>query len=377
MIFFLLACGSSNKESEPKAQKPTIAQKSSKSANGNAKQKTLILLREADDDIAEGIANALNYHKLQPDIIYAPTSDSDFAETLKEELKRKQKIKVYKDAPPSLDSLTDGEHSIAIIYSQSPSMNGIQNLPSGISAGNYLVVQAQTSTWSGFASSVQSNPIVPLPIQKTITLEKIEEPSGLAIHPKTNHLWSVSDESGDIVDLGINVSQPTKANEKVQYSVQKYDENDLEGIAFLGPNKDTCVVVESARRLLCFDSNWAVTKEQKVEGPYNPKKDNKGPEGLSSDGLILNEGYPTAISNTGKVLNIGTDISGIEKDGTHYWILSQKDATLTQLTSAFEPIQTYNIPDPSLEGIVVHQNNIFVVSDEREVVHIITKPSQK
>ena len=34
-------------------------------------------------------------------------------------------------------------------------------------------------------------------------------------------------------------------------------------------------------------------------------KDNKGPEGLSSDGLILNEGYPTAIANTGRMLTIG------------------------------------------------------------------------
>ena len=83
MILFFIACGSSNKESEPAPSSSKATIESPKPIDkAKSVEKTLILIKEGDDDIAESIANALNYHKLQPTIIYAPTADNDFAETL-------------------------------------------------------------------------------------------------------------------------------------------------------------------------------------------------------------------------------------------------------------------------------------------------------
>ena len=146
----------------------------------------------------------------------------------------------------------------------------------------------------------------------------------------------------------------------------------MEGIAFV--NGEICIIVESERRILCFDEKYQKISDRKIEGPYHPMKDNKGPEGISDDGMIVNEGYPTAISNTGRVLSIGTDVSGIAKDQDHYWILSQTDGTITTVNSNFEPIQVFAFPDDGLEGIAVFEKSLFVISDSNETLYEIQKP---
>ena len=175
-----------------------------------------------------------------------------------------------------------------------------------------------------------------------------------------------------IIDLGIDARNPDKPHAHNAFQITEFEDNDLEGIAFI--EDKTCVVVESQRKLLCYDDSFKKVSDQKIEGPYSPEKDNKGPEGLSDDGIIINEGFPTAIANTGRILSIGTDISGIAQDGSQYWILSQTDGTITLIDSKYKTLQVYGFQDDGLEGIASYQSSLFVISDPNEVLYEIKKP---
>lgn len=330
--------------------------------------KHLTIFRGQQDDIIENVASALMFHHMEPELIVYHPVQKELAVELKKELLDRCTI-LEKSAHFSISSLPDDTQSVLLLTNSSHVHKGskIQLQPN-----SYVSFSSMTKEWDTFFSQAKER-ITPLIPNKTYALESVLEPSGLAIHPKTHHLWTVSDETGAVFDLGIDARKPEIPHAHLAFQITEFEENDLEGIAFVDSN--ICIVVESQRRLLCFDDAYTKISDQKIEGPYNPNKPNKGPEGISNDGIIINEGFPTAISNTGRILSIGTDISGIEKDGSHYWILSQSDATITRLSANFAVQRVYNFPDEGLEGIAIEQNSLFVISDPNETLYEIPKPS--
>ena len=328
------------------------------------KQKYLTLYRASSDDLFETVLSALNFHQMRPDTVIYHPEQQELVDDLKNELM-------------GCELIPQRERSISIIPKNAQSVLMLTNTKDNAEFQNTtLELNAYISweskqDWNKFYTDAKAR-IIPLNAKKTIPLIDVPEPSGLSIHPKTHSLWTVSDETGMVIDLGIDARKPDTPHAHNAFQITEYEDNDLEGIAFI--DNKTCVVVESQRRFLCYDETFQKVSDQKIEGPYTPQKDNKGPEGLSSDGLILNEGYPTAIANTGRILTIGTDVSGIAKDGTQYWILSQTDGTITLVDSAFTTKQVYGFPDDGLEGVAVHGSSIFVVSDPNEVLYEIIKP---
>jgi hypothetical protein len=329
----------------------------------------LIIIRSGPDDIVENIAHALSYKKIIPEkILFIPGTD-DFAHELQKQYTSPPKME-QTSTPYSLDLLPSHARTVVLIIS-TPQLQ-MQNIPP-LNPGNYVVFESKSKQWTDFFEQ-HTERISPLLELSRFSLPTIQEPSGLAIHPKSNHLWTVSDETGGIFDLGIDARAPEEAHSHLAFQITDFEENDLEGIAFIDGN--ACILVESQRRMLCYDQSWTQVSNQRIEGPYTPQKDNKGPEGLSNDGIILNEGFPTAISNTGRILRLGTDVSGIAKDGEFYWILSQTDATISLLNSEFILLHTYSFPDEGLEGIVVHGSEMFLVSDPNSMLYHVRTPQK-
>ena len=326
-----------------------------------------ILLSIGDEDIVENIASALSYKNMAPEIILYDKPAKEYASNLQKQLPKAQ-LKLWNTNLSPIQSFSISNHNIAMV-----SVAPQQLIPQSpqLEDGSYIAWQSSQSWPLFFENSKEI--ISPLHEKAVFALEDVPEPSGLAIHPKTKNLWTVSDETGQIFDLGIQANDPQAPHSHEAFRIQQYEENDLEGIAFI--NGSLCVIVESERRLICYDESFTEVSNQRVEGPYDPKEDNKGPEGLSDDGIILNEGYPTAIANTGHILHVGSDVSGIEKTDTHYWILSQSDGTITKLDLNFKPIHTYNFPDAGLEGISIYENSIFLISDPVEVLYQVELPN--
>lgn len=326
----------------------------------------LILLSMGSNDITETIASALTYKNIHPETIFYDAKSVDFAQELHTQMPNAT-MELLQSSLSPLATLPESKKTILIVssepqnlFAQSPSL---QN-------GSYIVWTSMKDWNQFFESSLEL--ISPLQEIQRFELKDVPEPSGLAIHPKTNNLWTVSDETGQVFDLGIQARDPKEPHSHEAFRIEKYEENDLEGIAFI--NGSTCVLVESERRLICYDEAYTEVSNQKIEGPYDPKKENKGPEGISDDGIILNEGSPTAIANTGRVLKVGSDVSGIEKTETHYWILSQSDGTITKLDHNFVAIHTYNFPDVGLEGISIWEKNLFLISDPGSILYQASLP---
>ena len=348
MIFWLLSCSS-----------PTEKVISS--------SKYLTLYRASNDDLIETVLSALRFHQMLPDTVIYHPKQQEFVDEIKRYITN---CNIIPTRNLSLSSIPETAQSVLILTNTKEISELQTSLQVQLEIDSYITWES-TKSWGLFHTDVKTR-ITPLQPKKRFSLTNVPEPSGLAIHPKTSSLWTVSDETGMIIDLGIDARSPDIPHAHNAFQVTEFEDNDLEGIAFI---KDkTCVVVESQRRLLCYDDSFQKVSDQKIEGPYTPEKDNKGPEGLSDDGIILNEGFPTAIANTGRILSVGTDISGIAKDGDQYWILSQTDGTITLVDSKYKTQKVYGFPDDGLEGIAVQNSSLFVISDPNEVLYEIKKP---
>ena len=344
MIFWLFSCTTSTEPAE-------------------VGKKNLTIFRAENDDLIETVFSALDFHNMRPDtVLYHPNQKE-----LIEEFPKGTQFTLISTSRPTLSSLP--KHSKSILILTTDESTEIQK--TSLRKDSYISWESETTDWIQFFSSAKEK-ITPLTPKQTFALTDVPEPSGLAIHPKTKSLWTVSDETGMVIDLGIDAQKPTSPHAHNAFQITDFEENDLEGIAFI--DNKLCVVVESQRKLLCYDDKFQKVSDQKIEGPYSPEKDNKGPEGLSKDGIIINEGFPTAVANTGRIVSIGTDISGIAKDGENYWFLSQTDGTISLVNSKYQTKKIYGFPDDGLEGIVVFENSIFVVSDANETLYHLNKP---
>ncbi len=206
----------------------------------------------------------------------------------------------------------------------------------------------------------------------------VSEPSGLAIDNSGTILYTVSDNTNKIYKLS------TTGNIIQTYN---YVGNDLEGVSTFTGNK-LILAEERTKEIVEFDMSSGSFVKHKIT--YENNNANSGLEGVaynSNDGtiFILNEKDPgllmrlrvnfTIISTD--ELSFASDYSGIFHDSTlnKLWIVSDQNKTINKCTLSGELIESYSTSITKLEGIVVTNDKIYVVSDAAEKLYIFKKPT--
>ncbi len=206
----------------------------------------------------------------------------------------------------------------------------------------------------------------------------VSEPSGLAINNSDTILYTVSDNTNKIYKLSTtgNITQTFN-----------YVGNDLEGLSTFTGNK-LILAEERTKEIVEFDISSGSFIKHKIN--YENNELNNGLEGVSynsNDGtiFILNEKDPgllmrlranfTIISTY--ELSFASDYSGIFHDSTlnNLWIVSDQNKTINKCTLQGELIESYSTSITKLEGIVVTNDRIYVVSDAEEKLYIFKKPT--
>jgi len=215
-----------------------------------------------------------------------------------------------------------------------------------------------------------------LELLKKIQLN-IPEPSGITSF--NNTLFIVSDKNRTIYKTSLE-------GEILQKVKLKYD--DLEGVTIDKSTQNFWVVDESKRALIILDSKGGFLQKIKIKGEQQHK--NSGLEGVcfvenENSLVVLNEKQPRqllALNLNGEILrkidfNFSKDISGIcfDESSNSFWIVSDESQLILNINKKGELIKSYNIPVKKAEGIIIYNNNLYVVSDSENALYIFKKPS--
>lgn len=211
---------------------------------------------------------------------------------------------------------------------------------------------------------------------KVINLN-ISEPSGITSF--NNHLYIVSDQNGTIY-------KTTLEGEILQK--MKTNFFDLEGITIDTFTQNFWIVDESKRTLITLDSTGNFLQKIKIKGKQQYK--NSGLEGIcfvesKNSFFVLNEKQPKQlleINLKGEISNkidfdFSIDISGICFDykSTTLWIVSDESQSIYNTTIKGKLIKSYRIPIDKAEGIVIYNDTLFIVSDQKNKLYIFKKPA--
>ncbi|WP_298365599.1 SdiA-regulated domain-containing protein [uncultured Lutibacter sp.] len=202
----------------------------------------------------------------------------------------------------------------------------------------------------------------------------IQEPSGITFF--NNHLYITSDYNG----LVYKTTLEGKVVEKIAT-----DFTDLEGVAI--KNERVYVVNENKRTLIKLKSTGETDKKYKIKG--SQKKHNSGLEGLCFSEkedcfFIVNESSPTEVlkvTKKGKELDsfkvdFANDLSGICFDNKtgNLWLVSDESQKIYEISNKGKLFKSYSIPVHKPEGIVIHNNKIYIVSDSENKLFVFKKP---
>lgn len=197
----------------------------------------------------------------------------------------------------------------------------------------------------------------------------VPEPSGLTLSKDKKHLYTVSDQTGEIFKLNLNgdVLQTIKLSESL----------DLEGICQDNKTNDLWIVEEQSRELLKVDLSGNILKRKIIlDG-----NDNSGLEGIcySPNGnlILIKEKDPAYFIELDSLLNTivkeelvnEPDYSGIIYDSEikQYFILSQKSKKILFYTKDSGFIGEINLPMEQAEGIAYNsETNILYIVDDNE-----------
>ncbi|WP_111708995.1 SdiA-regulated domain-containing protein [Lutibacter citreus] len=218
-----------------------------------------------------------------------------------------------------------------------------------------------------------------VPQKKLIALNivklNIQEPSGLTFYE--NHLYIPSDYNGVVYKTSLN----GKVIEKIPT-----DFTDLEGVA-VNEKGDIFVLNEKKRTFIKIKPNGETDKKYKIKG--NQKKNNSGLEGVcyfekEDCFFIVNESSPREVlkvSTKGKEkdsfkIDFANDLSGIcfDVETNNLWLVSDESQKIYEISINGELINTFPIPVHKAEGIVIHNNKIYIVSDSENKLYIFKKP---
>jgi uncharacterized protein YjiK len=203
----------------------------------------------------------------------------------------------------------------------------------------------------------------------------IPEPSGITIF--NNKLFIVSDRNGTIYQ--------TSFEGKVLHKI-KTKFNDLEGITIDENSKNILLVSEENRALIILDSLGNFIKKIKIKGKQ--QQNNGGLEGIclyENTINVINEKSPKQLlqlNGKGKIIKkiklaYSKDISGIcfDKSSNSFWIVSDESKLILNIGKKGELIKSFKIPVTKAEGIVIHNNNLFIVSDNLNSLFIFKIPN--
>ncbi|HCX72661.1 MAG TPA: hypothetical protein DHM37_03000 [Candidatus Cloacimonas sp.] len=186
-------------------------------------------------------------------------------------------------------------------------------------------------------------------------------------------MWTVSDETNKIYKLDFtgNILQ-----------ILSFQGNDLEGIAYDSENNSLWVVEEVARNLINVSLSGTVLQRfQQIIPGY----DNSGLEGICFDSehslFLLKEKNPVQLikldDNYSVIQNLELDFAGDLSDicsttGNSFWLVSDQEKSLYQITPTGNILQQYELNIPKTEGIAYLENHheFYIVSDsENRLYH--------
>ncbi len=202
----------------------------------------------------------------------------------------------------------------------------------------------------------------------------VREPSGLTLSSDGAHLWTVSDEFSRLYKI-------TKQGELVDsVEVSGFD---LEGIEILD-NDNFLVITERDRGVLLYSPDFKLRKRVLL---HISEEENAGIEGIAHDSrngstYIINEKRPGLLVEVNDQFNIvkrtelnfAKDYSGLELDTARnqLWIISDENQLLAKCDLEGNPIDTYKVDIPQIEGIAIDFDNslIYIVSDNTEHLYV-------
>lgn len=205
----------------------------------------------------------------------------------------------------------------------------------------------------------------------------IKEPSGITVFE--NHLFIVSDHNGTIYKTTFEGEIVKKI--KTNYS-------DLEGITIHPETENIFVVSESKRILIELNSKGKLIQKTKIKGKQHHK--NSGLEGVCFDFkknrlFAINEKSPMQLFElnlSGKLLktydmDFSKDISGIcfDEKTNSLWLISDESQTIINISKKGKLLKNYTIPVDKGEGIAIHKNKIYMVSDSSKELFVFDLPN--
>ncbi len=232
------------------------------------------------------------------------------------------------------------------------------------------------------------NPVYPDDILELELLEyfplSFPGPSGLALDPGSEHLWSVSDVPGG------SIYSITFTGEIIDEIL--IDSEDMEGIVVHPVDHTLWVVEERSRELVNVSRKGTILN--RVHLNIERQYENDGLEGITinpNNGhfFVVNEKNPrllielnsdVEIINKLKVDFTGiftiTDLSGItfNTDEQTLWILSIESEKIVVTDLQGESIRMYNTYINDGEGIALNPDEriVYIVSDDEQMLYVFS-----
>ena len=205
------------------------------------------------------------------------------------------------------------------------------------------------------------------------------EPSDLAIDDTGRVLWTVSDKTGRVYELGVDGHVVRTLG---------FVGEDLEGIAYDRSNRTLWVAEETRREIVHLDREGAVLSRHRLDLTGEP---NSGLEGICFDAagrlFALNEKRPGLFLEIDehraivarREITFAGDYSGMtyEPRRDAFWIVSDQSCALYLWSPKSGVLAKYALPFQKAEGVAVdHESGrIYIVSDEENQLYVYRLPS--
>ncbi len=228
---------------------------------------------------------------------------------------------------------------------------------------------------SGCKQPETNTPVDPPISEGSLTLVanyplEVTEPSGLAFGPNNQTLLTVSDNSNQVYELGLDG--------KI-IRTWDYQGNDLEGITYNPFNQTIAITEERERNVVIIDyDSGEILGDYHINIPMG--SENSGLEGIAFNTnnrlyYILNEDNPGELIlwtpeegvMTETEFTFAEDYSGIfiESESARMWIVSDLSKALFACNYSGIPQIKFILPDSKFEGLVVDHKTqtLFMVND--------------
>jgi uncharacterized protein YjiK len=245
---------------------------------------------------------------------------------------------------------------------------------------NYRLLIAVLLIFFLFACDISDNvsetqDLVSLVLDFEVTLNNIEEPSGLTYDPNTQTLWTVNDPPANKI---YNISLEGELLETLAFVG-----DDLEGVAFDTSTNTLWVADELTSEII----NISLQGEelQRVTLAVSQYSAGSGLEALclgdSGEFFLLKEKEPGLFIEvspdfallTETELSFADDYSGICYDSTRdgFWIVSDESEKLYLWDSINGVREEYPLDIPKAEGVVfvAETNSFYIVSDSEQKLY--------